>query len=532
MNTLASQMHSSQLMVKNLLNPAAYVEHKTSNIHLKQTHSAWIILTGEYAYKIKKPVNFGFLDFSTLAKRKLSCEKELLLNQRFAPNIYVSVEKIFGNQAEAFIAKSGSKVIDYAVKMRQFPANNLLIDLAKTKLLTKLHIDQLINLISKLHLQSDKAKLDSIYGNPEQIRFWMEDNFRPILKQLKEDNQRKTIEDIQIWASAKNIKLAPIFLERKENGFIRDCHGDLHLANITLINGLVTPFDCIEFNDELRWIDVINEIAFLIMDLNENAYSELANRFLNGYLQRTGDYQGLQLLSYYLTYRAVVRAKVALLRRSQLTTNSAEYQQTSQDYFQYIQFASISLNNKYPKLFITTGLSGSGKSTLASLLGEKLGLIQIRSDVERKRLAGIQSQQKTQSDPNQGLYTKDKNKQTYLQLIRLAELVIDAGFSVVLDATFLELKFRQHAHQLADKKQVPFAILYCHAPQTILQDRIVKRETEQLDASEATLDVLEYQQSQFELLTEKEKKLTVKIDTNQKDFLDNLLKHEFFKVNR
>lgn len=514
-------MQRGERLIKALHHPQAY-EHPVDSVRLIETHTAWVLLTGRDVYKIKKPVTFGFLDFSTLKKRRHWCVEEVRLNRRFAPEIYLGVVEIRGTLEQPHMGGTG-RVLDYAVHMRQFPGNQLLSELANTQQLEASQIDQLIENIATLHQTIDHAEPDSDYGQADQIHHWVSENFRHIHPFLHSDEERGQLERVREWANEQRAQLDRVFARRKRQGFIRECHGDLHLRNLTIIDGNITPFDCIEFNAELRWIDVISEVAFLIMDLAEHGYPHFGHRFLNGYLQRTGDYEGLRLLPYYLVYRAMVMAKVAILRREQVSRQSQEYRESTAGHRHYMQFALQHIDTEQTVLFITHGLSGSGKSTLARELNEARGIIQIRSDIERKRLSGLKSSQHCEVDVDTGLYSNSLTLQTYQKLAALAALVIEAGFSVLLDATFLKEAYRDLMRQLADRLQVPFVILHCVAPHTMIEQRIQIRQQIGQDPSDATLNVLNAQRHRAQSLRIDEQQLTLTVDTSQKDYVKTLL---------
>jgi predicted kinase len=284
--------------------------------------------------------------------------------------------------------------------------------------------------------------------------------------------------------------------QRKSQGFIRECHGDLHLGNIAWFENRVTPFDGIEFNAALRWIDVMNEIAFLVMDLQQRNLKPFATRFLNHYLSKTGDYSGVSLLRYYLVYRALVRAKIALLSWQQ-HQNLHDFQ----DAESYANLAEAFTAPKPPVLLITHGYSGSGKSTVSRKVAEKFGAIHLRSDVERHRLFS--------TSKNQDIYSAEKSQQTYQKLADFAETILDAGFSVFVDATFLKYEQRNLFQNLAVKKKVKFLILDFQATEEELSRRIIQRQQLGNDASEATLTVLQYQLQTAQPLTLAEQKQTL-----------------------
>ncbi|MDH3935640.1 MAG: AAA family ATPase [Gammaproteobacteria bacterium] len=500
-------------LIQGLLKPDIYC-HETHSIRLLETHCAWVVLTGLYAYKIKKPVNFGFLDFSTLEKRKFYCEEELRLNRRFAPDIYLEVVTITGTRACPQINGDG-QALEYAVRMRQFPDNGLLSQLAARKELETGHIDQLIDNISDFHRHADKAGADDQFGNPEKIHHWVRENFQHIQPLLTSMNEKADVEQLQQWSEKQYMRLTTVLQQRKQSGAVRECHGDLHLGNITLIDGCVTPFDCIEFNPELRWIDVISEIAFVLMDLDERGLPRYSHRFLNGYLQQTGDYAGLVVLPYYQVYRAMVRAKVAKLRCQQTPSAATDHVQAEAEYRQYLQLALRYTARARAVMVIMRGLSGSGKSTVARDLCEQTGMIQLRSDVERKRQAGLAATATSHSGIDNGLYSSDKTTETYRQLGILAKSVLEAGYSALIDATFLKREHRDHFRAQAAASGTAFLIIECAAPDSELERRILTRQASQQDASEATLEVLHAQQALDEPLSDAEQPYLLRADTGQ-----------------
>jgi uncharacterized protein len=499
------------VMIQGLMRPDIY-SHETGAMRLVETHCAWVVLTGHYVYKVKKPVNFGFLDFSTLEKRRFYCTEEVRLNRRFAPDIYLGVVSITGTPAHPQLDGNG-KPLDYAVRMRQFPDNGLLSQLAARHELTTKHIDQLVQMLSDFHRDTARATAADSFGDPAHTHHWVQENYQHIQPLLTATDQPHRVESLRQWSEEEYARLNGLLQVRKDTGAIRECHGDLHLGNITLIDGRVTPFDCIEFNPELRWIDVFSEVAFLLMDLDDHGQTRFANRFLNGYLQNSGDYTGLQVLRYYRVYRAMVRAKVAVLTRQQTAAGSEGQDRATAEYRQYVNLAQCYTSQKRPVMVITRGLSGSGKSTVASALCERTGMIQLRSDVERKRLAGLSATQSSGSDTGTGLYTADRTATTYQTLGQLAETVLHAGYSIIVDATFLQREHRDHFRALAAAAGAPFLVLECSTENSELERRVLSRMASRSDASEATLEVLHSQQATDEPLAGKELQHLLRVDT-------------------
>jgi aminoglycoside phosphotransferase family enzyme/predicted kinase len=508
-------------LITALLQPQVY-DHPVAEIQLFETHISWVILTGDYAYKIKKPVNFGFLNFSSLEQRKYYCEQELLLNRRLAPELYLEVIGFTGTAEQPQI-NGCDQVFEYAVKMRQFDPEQQLDKLLQQGKLSTEHIDQLADTVASFHQQIEVAVQDSPFGSPAAVWQPIQKNFDQIRPRLINAAELARLDALQQWSQQRFEQLKEAIITRKQQGFIRNCHGDMHLANITLIDNKITVFDCIEFNDNFRWIDVISEIAFTTMDLIDRQRPDLAARILDRYLQRTGDYAGLALLQFYQVYRALVRAKVAIIRHSQAGSSTNEQQESLQQYSDYSQLAETFTQTKPATLYIAHGVSGSGKTTLSQPLLEHYGMIRLRSDVERKCLFGLTAEAKSQSETDQGIYNQSASQQTYQRLIELTRHTLQAGYSSIVDATFLKCEQRQLFHDLAQQLDVPFVILHFHADETLLQQWISERQAKGKDASEATIEVLEHQLKTEQPLTDNEAERIIAIDSGKDDAADRLI---------
>jgi aminoglycoside phosphotransferase family enzyme/predicted kinase len=516
--------NASGQFIEALQQPDAY-NHPAEDIQLLETHLSWVLLAGLYAYKIKKPVEFSFADFSTLEKRKFYCQQELRLNGRLAPELYLDVIPITGTPNAPHVGGDGEP-IEYAVRMKRFPQDALLSHAVEQGTLLTEHIDYLVQEVSEFHRLIGTAADDSPFGTPERILEPVEENFLQINMFLDDESQRESefdivslrnrIESLQAWSEHEFAARKENFLSRKRNGFVRECHGDMHLGNMVLHDGAVTLFDCVEFNESFRWVDIISEAAFLVMDLEDRGRPDFAHRFLNGYLEQTEDYSGLAVFPFYLTYRALVRAKVACLRMGQEGLSQYEHKQLHEEFLSYLELAEQYTQSSEPLLMITHGYSGSGKTFGTQPVVEELGAVRVRSDVERKRLFGLSPLEKNGSQAKEKLYSSDAGLQTYHRLQELAKAIIQSGFSVIVDATFLKRKDRDQFRQLAKQLSVPFIILDLPASVETLKQRVAQRAETGLDASEAGLAVLERQLQYGEPLSNDERSLAIVIDTEKK----------------
>jgi uncharacterized protein len=475
-----------------------------------ETHISYVLLDGTHAYKVKKAVDLEFLDFTTLELRRFYCQEELRLNRPLAPSIYLDVVPIAGTLDAPVLEGTGSP-LEYAVKMRQFDQDGLLSRVLARDELTSERVDEIAAEVASFHARTDRAGDDAAFGGPELVVGPARQNFSQILEVLRDPTDLVNLERLHAWTDDEAERCLDAFRSRKRDGFVRECHGDLHLGNIALIDDKVTLFDCIEFNASMRWIDVMSDVAFLVMDLRDRKRPDLAARFLNAYLEQTGDYAGLVVLRFYVAYRALVRAKIAILRLAQTVGNgNGGRQRLIDEYRGYLALAiaasgqQVDSAQERPSLIITHGVTGSGKTTRAQAVVDSIGAIRIRSDVERKRLSGLQPLARTASSTGEGLYTEERDRQTYERLAALARTVLMAGYSAIVDAAFLQRWQRDLLKDVAIGLKMPFRIADCSAPGPILRDRVAKRRERGRDASEATIDVLEYQLAHADPLSSEE----------------------------
>jgi len=485
-------MHSP--LIQALLDPSRY-PHPVDSVSLLETHISWVLLAGEYAYKIKKPVNFGFLDFSDLQLRGHFCMEEVRLNRRTAPDLYLDVVDLTGTEERPEFGGAGP-VIEYAVRMQRFDPEQGFDRLLARHELSREHVEDLGVALADLHEAAAVAPADAKWGSSDEVIGPMRDNFTDLKKYLGDDGRQSLLDRLNSWTEERFARLKNLISERRQQGFVRECHGDVHLGNVTLVDGRATLFDCIEFSPDLRWTDVMADLAFMVMDLHEHDAGSYAWVLIDRYLAQTGDYEGLALLDFYVVYRAMVRAKVAALG---LGEDPDANQHILAIVDRYLACADRVIVARQPLLLLTCGVSGSGKSYLARSLLANCGLIRLRSDVERKRLAGLGEYGRSESGLGDGLYGLSSTQKTYQRLLSLAEAVTNAGLPVLVDATFLNRQQRDAFRELAKTRDIPFGVLHCSAPEPVLRDRVSRRAINGNDPSEADLAVLESQLQNAEL---------------------------------
>ncbi len=490
------------------LRMASAYPHPVKDIQVIETHISWLFLTGDYAYKVKKPVDFGFLDFTSLDKRKFFCEEELRLNQRLAPDIYESVVPICGTFDNPVIDGEG-EAIEYAVRMRQFNPEQRLDLLLQAKRFDADWIDMLAEQIADFHDRIPRVAADSPWGETSTIWDVVSDNFLHIGDQINDLNDWSQLQHLSNHTAQSFRELTNLIRERKTQGRVRECHGDLHLANINLFNDELRLFDCIEFNLQFRWIDTISDIAFLLMDLEANEQFRWANRCLNRYLELCGDYGGVQLLNFYKSYRAMVRAKVSVIGTEPDLNGLRRYLNLTEHY----------ASTPHPVLYLMHGVSGTGKSYFSQQLLDEIGAIRVRSDVERKRLYRELSLKGERLD----LYGAEMNARTYNHLQDITRALLKAGYSVIVDATNIRYRTRRSYFELSQQLHVPMRIVSCQCEQKLVEARLKRRVNEGVDASDADIDVMRQQLQHTQALNEEEQDYTIVVDTDDDDSINHVL---------
>jgi aminoglycoside phosphotransferase family enzyme/predicted kinase len=508
MSGLQNDILEQKKLIAALRDPRRY-PHDAEGVELIETHISWVLLAGGYAYKIKKLLNLEFLDYSRLEARRFCCEEELRLNRRTAPDIYIDTIAIGGSAEEPVFG--AQPAIEYAVKMRRFDSGDLMDRMLVEGRVTLRHIDNLAATIVGFHAGLPAADTGTEFGTQAVIQAAAMQNFNELLRQLTEESDLKRVAELNVATTEEFTACKSGFESRRTKGAVRECHGDLHLGNIVLAGDVPVPFDCIEFNPALRWIDVMDEIAFSVMDLLYRDQSEFAWRLLNACLEANGDYGGISVLRFYLAYRATVRAKVCAIRAGQTGLPLQERADDLAACRSYLALAKQCLKRRSPALIITHGLPGSGKTTFSQLALQQSGAIRIRSDVERKRLFGLGVLDSSRAHAAD-IYSPEATRRTYERLLELARGIMSAGYSVIVDAAFLWQEERESFRVLAQSLSAPFGIASLYAGNETSRERILQRRN---DASEADADVLERLKAVQQALSVRELEYTARFTTEE-----------------
>lgn len=507
-------MQDSRHLVERLLVAGAYPHAVVTPIRLAETHISWVLLTGTYAYKIKKPLKLGFLDYSTLERRRLCCEEEVRINGRYASGLYLGVARICGPAASPGFDRE-TETLEFAVRMRQFDPRDELDALLACRSVVPDEFDALGEHVARFHAASAPVDPASDHGRAIRVRQVILDNFAELRHLPEASRWSLAIRALEQWVDAVHGRFAGLIEQRRAAGRVRECHGDLHCGNVVRWEGALTPFDGIEFDPGLRFIDVTNDVAFLTMDLAMHGRGDLRRAFLQSWTQSLGDFDGLPLLPYFETYRALVRAKVAALRALQERAGSEARSRACESAARYVDWAVECTGRKARGLVLTCGLSGSGKTWLARQLAPPLEALHIRSDVERKRLAGLAALDDSRSPPDAGIYTHEFTQRTYARLYQCARDALRGGECIVIDAAFLKRDERAHMLELACELGAPAAIVHCMAPTEVMLARLEQRARARTDASEAGTAILERQPAFWEEFGDGEQPFVVAIDTTR-----------------
>jgi len=501
-----------------LLIPAAY-PHAVDAVQLVETPISWVLLTGPYAYKIKRPVLLEYVDQRSAQRRAELCAEELRLNRRFAPDLYLGVRAITRTGGRLVI-DGGGEVVEHAVWMRQFDRAQELDRLLAAGGVAPEELADFGRRLAATHAQLAAAGPDNPHGTAEQVRVLVLANVEQCQHAAGVFGTVAEIAALRVPLMAALDAAAPLMGQRRATGRVRECHGDLHTRNIVREAGRLLAFDCVEFEPAFRWIDVADDVAFLLADLQVLDAPLHAWSFLQAYLSAGGDYQACRLLRLYEAHRALVRAKVAALSSADDAERSGALRRL---HAAYLRHATAALGPRRPAVLLMSGLSGSGKTWLAERLAPALSALHLRSDVERKRRAGLAPDARSGSGLESGLYSAQATADLYAHLLGCTADIVAGARSVIVDATFLRPEDRQPWRELASAAGVPLRVIHCQAPVALLGERIERRRARARDASEADLEVLGWQQRRSLPFAPEERALVIEADTARSDVTQQVL---------
>ncbi|MBI2846490.1 MAG: AAA family ATPase [Chloroflexi bacterium] len=498
-------------LVEALLQPQAYPE-EVHKVDLLQTHISYVFLAGDYVYKVKKPVNFGFLDFGTLEKRRFYCQEEVRLNQRLSPDMYLGIARITLEKG-AFSIEGRGEVVEYAVKMRRLPQEQMLDGLLSRDEVSFETMRRIAEKIAEFHSRAETNDRIATFGQTKTVGLNIEENFNQVKRYTGVTIPKEKYEVIRKYALDFMDEEASLFAKRIRDKKIKDCHGDLHTASICVANRIYI-FDCIEFNERFRYCDVASDLAFLAMDLEFHGRKDLSNYLVEVYLEKSADLDLPKLLPFYKCYRAYVRGKVGSLSLDDPHLPEGERQASLQRARKYFDLAYSYTFPEVKTLFITAGLIGTGKTTLGEGLARRMGLELISSDVVRKELAQRTPQEHRSEGFEEGIYSKEFSRYTYNEMFRRARGLLEKGESVILDASFQRQEDRKATIVLANETGADLKIIECVSTDYYVKERLGRRLEEGYSPSDGRWEIYLEQKKVFEPLTEVPDDAHIVLDTS------------------
>lgn len=496
-------------LVKAMLDPNFY-PHAPSHVDLVQTQMSFVFLAGEYVYKVKKPVNLGYLDYTTLEKRRYFCEREVELNRRLCPDTYLATLPITKAGHGINLAAPGEPV-DYAVKMRHLPQDRMMNVLLGKEEVSNGMVEQVAHRLAQFHSEAETSAAISAFGEPSAIGVNTDENFTQTEKSIGRTISREKYARIKAYTRRFLEGNASHFRTRVFDGKIKDCHGDLHAAHVCFTDGICI-YDCIEFNDRFRYGDVASEVAFLAMDIDHYGRADLSHQFVQSYVKFSQDLDMLRLLPFYKCYRAYVRGKVESFKLDDKYISERDKEDARFTASGYFDLASFYVRPR-PALLITVGVTGTGKTTIAEAMARHTGLVVISSDVVRKQLAGVPSAEHHFDSFGTGLYSPEFSRRTYDTMIGRARDFLASGTSVILDASFIKAADRLKVKDLADEIGVDMFVLECRANEDLIRTRLSGRMNEGT-VSDGREEILDPQLRTFEPVTDSSTGHRIEIDSS------------------
>jgi len=490
-----------------------FYPHPVTTIRQRDTHISKVFLTGRYVYKIKKPVNLEFLDFTTLEKRRHFCHQEVTLNRRLTHNVYLDVVPITFRDGRYHLAGSGQPV-EYAVKMRQLPDDRSMVRLLRKGKIDKEALQNLARILARFYGQAPTGGHINTFGSWETVWANCEENFRQMEVFVGTILDERMFQIVRAAARSFLRRWQELFEHRIENDKIRDCHGDLRSGHVYFTDG-IQIIDCIEFNERFRYGDIASDLAFLAMDLDYEGYPQIAHSLLKAYVVYTRDQDVFVLLDFYKCYRAFVRVKVNCFRLQEGDLDKHERGRLITETHRYMDLAySYAVQFTRPTLWVVCGMPASGKSTIAKELAKTLGVKVFRSDVIRKELFTLQPYERVDVPFEEGIYSKGASSLTYGKLLLLGQEEIERGYSVILDATYSSRHQRSEVLRLAKDMDTNLMFVECICPEAALKERLMRRERTS-SVSDARLHHFQQIKARFEPVNEVRDDMHIRVDTER-----------------
>ncbi len=496
-----------------------FYPHRPEHIELIQTHISYIFLAGDYVYKVKKAVDFDFLDFTTIERRRFYCNEELRLNRRLAPDVYLDVLEIGEDAKGNIMLGKGDRIVDYAVLMKKLPRERMLQTLLQQGRIDRQAMDAVARKLSDFHAHAATGgNIDEI-GGVETIHRNHDENFEETLNYISTTIPEYQYRFIKYYAYDFMDRNHDLLVKRVEDHRIRDCHGDLHLEHICIMDPGLRPstdallgnyspediiiFDCIEFNERFRYEDVASEVAFLAMDLDCSGHTDCANTFVSAYIRHSGDREIERLLNFYKCYYAYVRGKVTSfrLRADSVIQDKREAEISAALHFFDCAYTYAATLEK-PTLILMAGLTGTGKTVLAKSLAPRIGADIIRTDILRKELLHMAPADRHPEAFGEGIYRDAVTQKTYGKALDLASEKLREGKSVIIDASYKSSANRQKALTAAEGLKADFFIIECICPENIIKERLALRASDKGEASDGRWEIYLAQKETFEKITE------------------------------
>jgi aminoglycoside phosphotransferase family enzyme/predicted kinase len=504
-------------LIAAMLRPEFY-PHNPAKVEFRQTHISYVFLAGRYVYKIKKAVKFPFLDYSTLEKRRHFYDEEVRLNRRLAPNTYLGTVGICRAKGSFFLDENSlsdkARIVEYAVKMNRLPEDRMLTALLRDQSAKPSHIAAIAKKLAAFH-ESAASEKSAHYGSLPAIAAKVRDNFGETRRFIGRTVGKRCFETIEAYSEGFLKEHSDLLARRASESRVREGHGDLRAEHICLV-GDIEIFDCIEFDEGLRYGDVASEIGFLSMDLDFLGQADLSAKLESMYASAAGDPGLSALLPFYKCYRAFVRGKVESLKSDEPEVSEYERSQAALQSLRYFLLSTrYAKTPPKPMLLVVCGLVATGKSTVARLLSARTGFPVFDSDQVRKKLAGIAPNSRAREDYQKGIYTKDFTQRTYENVLKAADGRLAEGQGVIIDATFADPQHRRLVTELASRHKVPLLFVECRADENTIRQRLTDRQKDEHEPSDATGVVYERMRTEFRPLSEIPAACRFKLDTER-----------------